>query len=449
MTDSQARLSIREKGGYALGDFAANLFFQSILVLQFSFYTDTFGLSPRQAGLMFLVVGLTVAVLSPLVGFFADCTHSPRGRFRSWLLWTSLPFGVFGVLAFSRPHLPPSGMLAYAWITYLLLRIVYIANNVPYAALNGVITNDSHERTSVASYRQICAIIASFFVHVLALPMVTLIGKGDSAKGYQVTMAFFSLAATLLILCAYRVTEERVAPAPQQRLSARQYLSDLLHNRPWIVLSIATLLHFTAVSIRGSAMLPYFTYCARRPILFSWFNGIGLLALLAGAALSPTLSRMYGKRRVFIMSMILSGLSCLILFPIDPTAVIPVVLTEVSRQFAHGCAGPLLWAMIADVADYAKWKTGRQATATVTAATVMALWIGLAFGGAITAWLFSSYGYNANSIQNESTLFGIRRIVSIYPGIVFLAVACCMYFYRIEARVGCSISPDQTQRKMS
>ena len=99
------KLSFREKVGYSLGDMAANFIFQTMLALQLSFYTDTFGLSAASAGTLFLVVGLGAAAVNPLMGLIADRTNTRWGKFRPWILWTAVPFGIIGVLTFTTPNL--------------------------------------------------------------------------------------------------------------------------------------------------------------------------------------------------------------------------------------------------------------------------------------------------------------------------------------------------------
>ena len=167
MTEAAARLSFKEKVGYSLGDMAANFIFQTMMALQLSFYTDTFGLTAAQAGTLFLVVGLGAAVINPIMGMIADRTNTRWGKFRPWLLWTAVPFGIIGVLTFTTPNLSPGGKIFYAYTTYILLRLIYVINNVPYAALTGVITGDPDERTSLSSFRQFFANSAAFIVQSL------------------------------------------------------------------------------------------------------------------------------------------------------------------------------------------------------------------------------------------------------------------------------------------
>lgn len=441
------KLSVTEKVGYSLGDMAANFIFQTMLALQLSFYTDTFGLTAAEAGTLFLVVGLGAAALNPVMGLIADRTNTRWGKFRPWLLWTAVPFGIIGVLTFTTPHLSVSGKVIYAYTTYILLRLIYTINNVPYAALTGVITGDPDERTSLSSYRQVFANSAGFIVQSLAIPMRNYLGRGDNARGYQLTMGLFSVLCVVFFIIAFATTKERIQPDPQQKTSLGQDLGDLFRNGPWIALFMVTTFYFAAISIRSSVMLAFFKYCAGNETLFSWFNGFGLASLLLGVAVSNPFSIRMGKRNLFILSMVLTAIFNLALLFIPPTATVPIFASEILRQFAYGWSCPLLWAMMADVADYGEWKLGRRATATVTAAVVFALWAGLALGGAVAGWLFSFYGYVPNAVQTARCLFGIRMTASVYAGLAFIGAAVCLIFYPITREVNQKIADELAERR--
>jgi sugar (glycoside-pentoside-hexuronide) transporter len=454
MSGTSVKLSFGEKFGYGLGDMAANFVFQAMMALQLSFYIDTFGLTPAQAGNMFLVVGLGMAVLNPVMGVIADHTNTRWGRFRPWLLWTAVPFGVIGVLTFTTPDLSMSGKLVYAWVTYLLLRLIYTMNNVPYASLTGVMTDDPNERNSIATYRQLFANGAGFIVQSLAVPMVLFLGQGNNARGYQLTMGIFLAASVVMFLIAFAVSKERIQPDPKQESSVTKDLSDLLKNGPWIALFLATTFYFIGLMIRGSVMLPYFKYCAGNPIIFSWFNGFGLTALLIGVACSTALTKRIGKRMLFFWSMVLTGVLCMALLAVPATATNSLVALEVLRQFCFGCSGPVLWSMMGDVADYGEWKTGRRATGTVTAAVVFALWIGLALGGAVAGWLLSFYNYQSKTFggpeilqQSATATHGITMIASLWSGAAFLATAVCLLFYGISMKLNLTIANELAERR--
>ena len=186
MSGESEKISVREKVGYGIGDAAANFIFQTMLVFQLAFYTDTFGITAAAAGTLFLVVRVWDAIFDPMMGVIADRTNTRWGKFRPWVLWTAVPFGIMGFLTFTTPSFSAQGKLVYAYVTYIALMMVYSANNLPYSALSGVITGDLGERTSLSSYRFVFAMSAAFVIQGLALPMVNYFGQGDSAKGYQI-----------------------------------------------------------------------------------------------------------------------------------------------------------------------------------------------------------------------------------------------------------------------
>ncbi len=442
------KLSIGEKFGYGLGDLAANFVFQAVMALQLDFYTRTYGLSPVAAGTMFLVVGLGSALFNPVMGVIADRTVTRWGRFRPWLLWTSFPFGIIGILTFTTPNISPTGKLIYAWVTYLLLRLVYAANNVPYSSLTAVMTDDPDERNSVTSYRQFFANSAGFIVGALAVPMVKYLGGGNSALGYQLTMGSFLALSIVLFLVAFGVSKERIQPDTTQETSITRDLGDLIHNRSWVMLFLATVFYFTALLIRGNVMLPYFENLAHNRLLFSWLNGFGLVALLIGVTCSTMLVKKWGKRTVFFWSMLLTAVCTAALYLLNPTAVVSIVSLEVVRQFIFGCSGPVLWSMMADVADYGEWKTGRRATGAAISGVVFALWVGVALGGAIAAWLLSFFGYVSDAtVQTARAQLGIQLTPSVFAGLAFLAAAVCLWFYPITRELNHKIANDLAERR--
>jgi Na+/melibiose symporter-like transporter len=214
------------------------------------------------------------------------------------------------------------------------------------------------------------------------------------------------------------------------------------------MLFLATVLYFTALLIRGNIMLPYFEKLAGNIYLFSWFSGFGLAALLVGVTRSTALVKKMGKKSLFFLSMFITGICCIALYFIPPTAPVPVIALEVLRQFAFGCSGPVLWSMMADVADYGEWKTGRRATATVISGVVFALWVGVALGGAIASWLLELYGFDSKApFQSAHALEGIRMIASVYAGVTFLAVAACLLLYPISRELNRKIANELAERR--
>ena len=447
MATNDQRLTVREKLGYGLGDTAANFIFQTMVMFQLAFYTDTFGITAAAAGTLLMVVRVWDAVFDPIMGVIADRTNTRWGKFRPWVLWTAVPFGIMGFLTFVTPDFSPSGKLIYAYVTYIVLMMVYSANNLPYSALSGVMTGDMAERTSLSSYRFIFMSIAQLIIQGLALPMVLYFGKGNNAVGYQTTMAIFSALAVVFFFITFASTKERIQPPPGQKAPVRQHFADLTRNGPWLVMFILTLVLFITLSMRGSVVLYYFTYYVGRQSLFSAFNVLGTSATIVGILFSKSLAMRFGKREVFGWGLAGTAVFTAVFFFLPPTAITAMFAAEMLRQLVYGFTIPLLWAMMADVADFSEWKNNRRATGIVFSAIVFALKAGLGFGGAITGFVLASYGYVPNVAQSAATLDGIRYTMSIFPAVTFAICAICLLFYAIDKKCEDQMAGELAERR--
>jgi glycoside/pentoside/hexuronide:cation symporter, GPH family len=243
MNQTSQKLSIKEKIGYSLGDLAANLVFQTLITYLAYFYTDIYGLSPTDSSIIMLVVGLIAAfIINPIIGVLADRTSSKWGKFRPWILFTAIPLGCVAILAFSTPNFTYQGKVIYAIITYMFLLLFYASNNLPYSALSGVITGDMSERNSISSYRFVAVMFAQFFVQVFMLGIIKSAGNGDKAIGIEKVMTVLAIVGTIMLLITFLTTKERIIPKPEQKSSVKEDLTDLMKNKPWLImLSLTTL----------------------------------------------------------------------------------------------------------------------------------------------------------------------------------------------------------------
>jgi GPH family glycoside/pentoside/hexuronide:cation symporter len=482
------RLGTIEKIGYSLGDLAANLIFQTLLTFIAFFYTDVYKIAPNAAASIIFVGGLVGACFNPLMGLLADRTSTRWGKFRPWILWTSIPFGLISLLAFSTPELGEQGKIAYALITYILLMVIYSANNLPYSALSGVLTGSMAERNSLSSYRFVAVMVAQFIIQVLLLPMVLILGNGDKALGFQNTMLIFAVVGTTFFLITFFTTKERVLPIAAQQSSIRQDVRDLLGNRPWLVMLVLTILVFITLALKGGMYIFYFKTYLSEPHLaaflhdvgfvrfieglnslltsvgltkfqwpedaatsgFSLFNAVGILMMIIGIGFSKPLADRFGKRDVFGAALLVSTLFMLSLYFLAPGSIGLVFLSQSLHGFFYGITIPLLWAMIADVADYSEWKNTRRATALLFSAMIFGLKAGLSIGSALVAALLSAYGYDALlAVQSPETTNGIRLSVSVYAAIPFLLGVCSLALYGIRKSTELQIEQELGARRAS
>lgn len=478
MNTSNQKLSVLEKVGYSLGDLAANLVFQTLITYLAYFYTDIYGLQPGDAASIILVVGLVAGfAFNPIVGAIADRTKSKWGKFRPWILWTAIPLGAAALLAFSTPGFAYQGKVIYAVITYTLLLLLYAANNLPYSALSGVITGDMKERNSMSAYRFVAVMFAQFFVQVFMLPIIIAAGGGDKAIGIEKVMTWLAVIGTIMLIITFLTTKERIIPKPEQKSSLKEDLGDLVKNKPWVIMLLLTTLVFIALAMKGGAYVYYFENYVNKesltqfvqPILnalsgiginffgedpvsagFGLFNAGGIIFMIIGITLSKRLADKYGKRDVFGIFLFISALFVLVFYLFPPQSVGLMFTSQILHGFTYGITIPLLWAMIADVADYSEWKNNRRATAIIFSAMMVGLKVGLTLGSAILTKLLGVFGYVANSAtgQTGSAIQGTKLLISVFPALAFLIGAALLFFYQINKKMEVQIESDLKIRRV-
>ena len=410
------KVSLGEKIGYSVGDAAANLVFQMMMIFQLKFYTDVFGLDGAVAGSILMIGSLSAIVVDPLVGILSDRTKTRWGKFRPWVLWTAIPFCIFYMLAFYNPGIEEKGMVAtYATISYVLLMTVYSFNNIPYTSLGGVMTSDIRERTSITTIRFILVTIAQFVVQGLTLPLVNQLGGGDQPLGWTATVMLYSAVALILFGVTFFSTKERIQPPPAQKVNIKEDIKDTISNISWNSMALLTFALFITLAMWGSAMMG------------------AIVQFLGVICLSRYLANKYGKKNTFIVCLSLTAFFTALFYIPSPTDVSLLFVLNFLRSLSYAPTIPLLWAMIGDVADHIEYENHRRATGFCFSGIVLALKLGLGFGGAIAGFIISMFGYVSDDVfvQNDSALEGIRLVSSIIPAILFAIGVVALHFYPI------------------
>ncbi len=434
-TTPEERLPTSEYVGYALGDTASNLFFQTFGIFLTYFYTDVWGLAPAVISTMFLTIRLLDAAADPLIGMMADRTQTRWGKFRPYLLWFALPYGIGGYLLFASPDLSQGGKLTYAYITYGFMMLAYSFINVPYSSMLGVISPSPRTRAVASSFRFVGAFGGGLLVSLFVRPLVQELGGGLNAagkvtnelKGFQTTMAIFAVTSVALFLISFATTKERVTPPPGQKADAASEVKELLANFPWLMLLVAAIFSLTFIGLRNGTAIYYFKYVAgydNQPWLtlgslkldrVTVFLSTGMLCQMLGSLCLSFFARIADKRIVSVF-LTFGTAACYGTFYFIPKDSFGLQLAL--NALAAFCLGPtsaLVWAMYADVADYGEWKFGRRSTGLVYAASLFALKTGTAIAGLMLPLLLAGYGYKANVDQTESSLLGIALTFSIFP----------------------------------
>lgn len=445
MAELKQYLSKKEKIGYGLGDMASNLYFQTFVVFMPIFYTDVFGLAPAAMGTMMLFSRFWDAANDPLMGMIADRTDTKWGKFRPYIAGFAIPIGLAGFLAFNTPNFGASGNLIYAYVTYILLMMMYTGVNVPYAALMGVITPNSAERTSVSQYRFAFAFIGQFIAGAVTLGLVQYFGSGNEAIGWKMVMVLYGIVAAALLFGTFSLTKERVLPKVSKQNRIKDDLKDLMKNKPWILMGLATFFQLTFIVMRGSSTTYYFRYFVGNQelnllgmnidlgyaLFTSSFIGVGTVATFIGALLTSRINKYFSKKTIYSRFLIMSAICSLLFYFLAPENILLIYTLNALVSFFFGSVSVTQWAMYTDTADYGEWKFGRRSTALIMAASLFALKMGLTAGGTIVGWVLEGYGFIANETQTESTLLGIKMLMSVFPALFGIIGGFLVLFYPI------------------
>jgi len=452
-------ITLKEKIGYGFGDAASSMFWKIFGMYSLFFYTDVFGITAAAAGTMFLVARLWDSFFDLFVGIMSDRTKTRWGKYRPYLLWFAIPFAVMGVITFFTPDFGQTGKLIYAYLTYSLMMVVYSLINVPYASLLGVISSDPRERNTLSSYRMSFAFIGSFVTFMLLQPLIDFFAEtfgGDAATvatavaetsvsthpiGWVMGVGAIGVLCVVLFLLCFSWTKERVVQIEsEENASVRQDLKNLFKNAPWWILVATGLAALLFNAIRDSVAIYYFrdyVQVGYRMTGTGWdmttiYFLVGQAANLLGVMLAPSLSARYGKRRTYMIAILMAGILSSAFFYI-PNNVTWILILQFSISLFAGYVLPLLWSMFSDIVDHQELQTGRRTSGLIFSSSSMSQKLGWALGAALSGWMLAYFRYMPNAVQQSAeTIRGEQFMISLLPALCCLLAFIGMYFYPLS-----------------
>ncbi len=439
-SETSQTLSTKEKIGYGLGDTASNFVFHIVNAFLITYYTDVMGLNPAAVGTLYAVARLWDAISDPLMGGLADRTQTKFGKYRPYLLWIAVPYGLIGFLAFLGPDLDSTWKLVYAYVTYIALMTVYTAINVPYSALMGTMTGDPAERASLSNFRFAGAFSAQVIIGLALFPIINSFGGRNSPEAWRTAMIVFSILATFLFLYTFFTTRERIAPSKEERVDLGKDLKYLTNNRPLIVMLIVAFITLAFSGLRWGITYPYLKYLADLgDEKYFWyldrmsiFYASAPIALVFGLLLTKPLSRRFGKRNALIGLTMINAFSVIAFYFVPAKNFEQIFWLNLVSAFFAGPMPALVWAIYTDVVDYGEWKFGRRITALTFAAAMLVQKAGLALGGWAVGMLLAYFGYVANVEQSSESAHGILLMFSIIPGVLTILSGVALFWYNLD-----------------
>ncbi|WP_431642646.1 glycoside-pentoside-hexuronide (GPH):cation symporter [Enterobacter mori] len=444
------KLSLKEKIGYGMGDAGACMIWSVLALYLTWFYTDVYGLDAGIVGTLFLVIRIFDAFSDPVMGAICDRTRTRWGKFRPWLLWMAVPFGLGAVLMFTTPDLSMNGKIIYAWVTYLVMSLIYTAINIPYCSVAGVITLNQKQRLGCLSWRFFLNGLATLIVSSSILPLTDWLGDGNRASGFQLTMMIMGGAATLMFLFCFSSIKERVVSIKTND-SLRKDLNDIIKNDQWLLMITITFLNVFPAFIRGAVTIYYATYVMQASVGFiTFFMALGVACNMLGSVIAKPLTDRFDKVKLFRIINIILGILSFALWFVDPHSLTLLLTLFIVINILHLIqSGPILWAMMSDVDDYGDWKFGKRLTGISFAGNLFMLKMGLAVAGAIVAWILSWTGYVANQAQqNPQTLQGIIMMFSLLPMVSYFFSAWIVRYFKLNQTFLEKIKVDLAKREL-
>lgn len=413
---------------FAFGDFAFNLYWQSVTLFLLFYYTDAVGLPMTVAATIFMVASVWDGIANFIAGIVVDRRHAFVGRrgYAAVLTLGSVPLALSFVLTYVPPVAAGSWAILGVFAAHMLFRTAYAGVNVPYLAMTARIATDTRDRQFVAGTRMLFGTLAALLVALGTVPIGEWLTEStDAARPYLGAAAIFAIAGTLILLLVGSAYRESDIPPARQPASVPAALRSLAANRAFVTLNLAMMAMIVAMTVLNKSVLYYFRY-------FLHDLSAGQLALASmslvsaiGVPLWMLLARPLGLRTLWFVAAGLSmaGLALFALFDIHRAGVMQLFL--IAMQTTLLGLHFVFWAMLPNTIEFGQKESGLRVEGTVFGLAALLQRIAVGIAVAILGWSFSSAGYVANVEQSPATLGAIRWTIAMVP-LGFLALSCLL-----------------------
>ncbi|WP_175638587.1 MFS transporter [Metabacillus schmidteae] len=436
---------------YAIGNFGLNLFFMVISSYLLYFYTDVFGISAAAAGTLFLITRLIDGITDVTAGIIVDVTNSRWGKFRPYILFGAVPLAISGVLCFTVPNFSDTGMLVYAYATYIFFGLMYTVVNIPYSSMMTVITQDYQERSTLSSIKVVFGTVATLIATSATLPFVK--SFSSESTGFLVVSGIFGIVTIITLIITFFGTkgiernEQVKNSANKEKYTFAAKAKVIGSNFPLLIILIFIVTNTISFTIQNGAMLFFFKYNYGNVGMFAIYSLVTLAITSMFVIISPLFVKWMGKRNLAIVSQIITSLGMLGLY-FYHSSNLSIFLFGGIAAVGMGLSRPLLWAMVPDTVEYGEWKTGLRAEGLIYSAFIFTQKVGMAIGGALSGIILASTGYIANATQTPEALHGILFSVTIVPVIASVIGIIAMIFHNLDSDKYASIVAEIKARKI-
>ena len=425
-------LKKRDIINYSIGDFGINLNFQLIGFFLAYFYTDVFGISPGHVAGLLLAARAWDAINDPVMGFIADKTRTKWGRFRPYVFFGAIPLNLMLVACFYVPDLSVELKVLYAYVTYILHGMVFTAVGLPYSSISAVMTQDQQERSLISTLRMFFAvIIAMSIVNIGTRPFISRFYPESEADGFFALAVIYAIISSAVLIYVGIKSKERLDFEPE-RYRLTDISKIIFSNKMLLILGSAMFFNTCIWVIANSVALYYFKYILGNTDLYSVFFWYMLPANVLGVISTPILTKIYGKRNVFILGSAIVVVANLVrhFLPGDEFATFTAIsmLASMAMMFCSCCQ----WGMVPDTVEYGHWKSGIRSEGIPFAFFSFAFKAGMALGGSFSMIILEKTGYIANTELNEASRTAIIWLYNIVPAGCSVACIIALIFYKLD-----------------
>ena len=412
---NQDKIKMREKLSFAMANFGNIPIMTLINGYLLIFYTNICGLSPAACATLFLIARFLDAINDPLVGFIID--HLPTrkmGHFRPTLILGTILCSVNFLLLWFGPMLSTSGKLAIAYVSYILLGVLFPVMDISLNSLLPVMTEDMKERNSLSTIKGLAYVIGALVIGVAA-PLI--LGDTSNKQGYinlvlimTAVIFFFSIIGTMGV-------KERVKPQMENSYSVKE-LFKILSQKPVYITFLAVLLYSIGSNIVNAANTYFYTYIFEDLTLASIITLITCVAVFPATMVIGNLIGRFGKKKMYAIGLALAGLAPIIRL-LDVRSIPLLIVSVLIAGIGAGFAAPLNYGIQADNTDYIEVSMGIRAEGAVASLSSFVSKCAMGIGGAIPGYLLQLAGfYSKAAVQNDDVINVIVLCVLILPAIV-------------------------------
>ena len=416
---------------YGMGNFASQLSWTMVGTYLSIFYTDVFGLGVGAVAMLMLIAKVWDGINDPMMGTIMERTHTRWGRFRPYIFAGAPLLVVFTILTFTVPGFGGPAKLIYAYVTYIGLGMAYTMTNVPYTALPAVMTHDPKEVNRLNAAQMMGMTIGQIVLNLTVLPLVTFIGGGDQANGYQKTATLLAIVALPMFWAVAVMSKEKVTVEKKEQGKVLDGLKMIAKNKNLLCAMFYSFFNMFGILGRISVAVFFYMHCVQNFALITVFMMMQMAVGTLVMPFAPKFVEKFGKRNGAIISMVIQGAALLLLY-FGPSTSIPFNFLCMIIYGTGYIAGPSGSGMIVDAIDDFDDKYGVRNDGMAFSFNGTAIKIATAIANSVFLLVMGAFGYVGGGKITPHVQTGINLAANLLPGIVFLIGIIPLALYDLD-----------------